>query len=185
MTKRDLIKFLERKMKEKRISVVSEYNALCDQERQKIHDELELPALADEIQQLLQKAFDLWDAWQKKHENYEGLTINPHYYGLITTLSTCTDSEDATMKRLLVENIELNCKALTGIAKESILAEERVIATFNTVISSVQQMKHTKEAAVYLKELGFDLSELEKPADQVQTALMVPVDTNYLFVKAA
>ena len=185
MTKRDLIKFLERKMNEKRSAVVSEYNAIRAQERQKIHEELELPALADGMQMLLQQAYDLWDDWQKKHESYEGLTVNPHYYGLIPTLSACTDTEDATMKRLLVENIELKCKALTSIAKESNLAEERVIATFNTVISSVQQMKHTKEAAVYLKELGFDLSELEKPADQVQTALMVPVDTNYLFVKAA
>jgi rhodanese-related sulfurtransferase len=53
------------------------------------------------------------------------------------------------------------------------------------VLATVQRMKRVKEAAAYLKELGFDLSELENPADSAEKSLMVPVDTNYLFVEAA
>ncbi len=141
--------------------------------------------MAEKIQALLQEACDLWDGWVARYEDCDELSTHSHYGSVPAMLSSCTDSEEATYKRLLGESIRLKSLMLDNISKEHKLQQERIIATFITVTSTVQQMKHTKEAAVYLKELGFDLSELEKPADQVQTALMVPVDTNYLFVKAA
>jgi hypothetical protein len=185
MTKRNLIKYLEQKMDEKRRAVESDYTAACEREKERVFGELGLPALADKMQLLLQQAHDLWNDWKAKNESYEGLKINNYYYALIFQLTASTDSEDATYKKLTVEHIEFDSKMLESMKKQYRIDVERVIMTFSTVISTVQQMKHTKEAAVYLKELGFDLSELENPVNQAQTALMVPVDTNYLFVKAA
>ena len=185
MTKRDLIKFLERKMNEKRHAVERSFNAACEGEKERVFGELGLPALATEMQPLLERARDLWDDWKAKNEGYVGLSINSYYYSLLPQLTSCTDSEGATYKKLTNEHIGLESRVLDSLRKQYHNDVERVIATFTTVISTVQQMKHTKEAAVYLKELGFDLSELENPDNQAQTALMVPVDTNYLFVKAA
>ena len=186
MTKRNLIKFLDRKMNEKRLAVKRDYYAACDEEKQKVFVELGLPTLAEKMQQLLQQTHDIWEAWKAENKDYAGLSINSYYYSsLLPQLPAFTDSEDATYKKLIDEHIRLESKTLDSMKKQFHLDDERVVTTFTTVISTVQQMKHTKEAAVYLKELGFDLSELENPADQAQTALMVPVDTSYLFVKAA
>jgi hypothetical protein len=185
MTKRDIIKFLEKKQNEKVSAVRAEYIAACRQEEQRVYDELGLPGLAGNIQAHLQEASNLWEDWKKRHEGYDGLNIVFSHYSLMGRVFRAADASDGTYMSLLDENIGYSSKTLDSMKKQCTLEQERVMATFTTVISTVQQMKYTKEAVAYLKELGFDLSELENPIDQTQTALMVPIDTSYLFVKAA
>jgi hypothetical protein len=185
MTKRDIIKFLERKQNEKVSAVRAEYVTACRQEEQRVYDELGLPALAGNIHAHIQEASKLWEDWQKRHEGYDGLKIVFSHYSLMGRVFRAADTSDGTYTSLLDENISYSSKTLDSMRKQCTLEQERVMATFTTVISTVQQMKFIKEAAAYLKELGFDLTELENPAPQDQTALMVPIDTSYLFVKAA
>ena len=185
MTKRDIIKFLERKKQEKIDAVWSEYSKSREQLLQVTYSKLELPDLAGKMQPLLEQAYQLWNSWKTEHENYEGLTFNNSFYSLPDMLNSCTSSESATFKKLVNDHISMNTKELTALRDESHAQTKSVSSTFNTVFATVHQMKTAKQAAEYLKELGFDLSELESPEKQVETALMVPVDTRFLFVKAA
>jgi hypothetical protein len=185
MTKRDIIKFLEKKQTEKIFAIRDEYEARRDKLIQKTYSKLGLPALADKIQPLLAEACALWEAWKKKHENAEGLSFHAYYNSLATLLANSTASEDATYLKLKGDHLTLETKEMEFLRKMLTDELDGANSTYTTVIATVQQMKAAKEAAAYLKELGFDLSELENPAEQVQTALMVPVDTRHLFVKAA
>ena len=185
MTKRDVIKFLERKQQEKTNDITAQYNAEREQYVQSIYSAMQLPELASKIQPLLDKAYRLLENWKEKHKNREGLSIQTYYFSLAGQLISCTSSENATYKKLTNDDMKLETKEM-GLLHRAFLDERNCVnATFNTVIQSVQQMKSAKQAAIYLRELGFDLSELENPSEQAQTALMVPVDTQFLFVKDA
>ena len=184
MTKRDIIKFLERKENEKTSAIQSDYEAKREQLIQSTYSKWGVPALADKIQPHLEEACKLWEDWKKKNENNDGLSIHA-YYSLVPQLISATSSEDATYKKITGENLRLETKELEALKRECTNQLRGARTTYNTVSATVQQMKTAKQAAVYLKELGFDLSELSNPAEQVQTALMVPIDTRYLFVQAA
>jgi hypothetical protein len=184
MTKRDIIKFLERKQQEKLDAIRKDYEQSQEKYEQATYAKLDVPALADKIQPLLEQAYGLWKDWRETCENQEGLTIRG-YHTLISSLAYCASSNDGTYKKLVNEHIMLDTKEMEHMYKAYQDEREGVLKTFRTVLASVQQMKTAKQAAAYLKELGFDLSELENPAKQMETALMVPVDTQFLFVKAA
>lgn len=54
---------------------------------------------------------------------------------------------------------------------------------YRNVIANVSNMKNAKLAMEYLKNLGFDLSDLVKADENpVTTALSVEVDTRFLFI---
>lgn len=185
MTKREILKFLERKQQEKISAICDEYLALREQLLQKVYAELGLPALADKIHSLLAEAGRLWADWQKEHEYLDYITCHHNYYSLSGLIDGYTSSETTTLDKLVNDDIRVLPEDVRNACKEYNVHRECVRNTFNTVITTVQEMKSAKQAAIYLKELGFDLSEIGKPAEPAQTALMVPVDTRFLFVNAA
>jgi uncharacterized protein Yka (UPF0111/DUF47 family) len=185
MTKRDIIKFLERKHDEKRSAVEAEYLVLRDQLLESTYTMLDLTEVANQIQQLFSEAGRLWDAWKQQHENTDILEFKARYSSFESRIYEFNNEDGDTLKMLTEYSVKVEPDAMEKLNREYRSQVENVKKTFQAVTATVQQMKFTKEAAVYLKELGFDLSELENPVDQAQTALMVPVDTRYLFVKAA
>lgn len=81
---------------------------------------------------------------------------------------------------LRIENsksYEKICKHFNEIIKKT---EEE----YRRVIINVKSLKTVKLGVEYLESLGFDLTEL-KEADQkpLVTALSVPINTDYLFIK--
>jgi hypothetical protein len=185
MTKRDIIRFLERKQHEKTSSVREVYEATRDQLVKDTYTKLGLDKLAEKMQPLLEEAHGLWESWRKKHENKDGITFNTYYNSLVVRLDKATSSDTATYDTLTGDHVRLETKDLSKLYDGYAAQIKCVNDTFITVMATVHQMKSSKQAAAYLKELGFDLSELENPVEQVQTALMIPVDTRFLFVKAA
>jgi len=185
MTKRDILKFLERKQNEKKNAIYAEYVALRKQLLQNAYSTLGLPTLVGKVQPLLAEACRLWDEWEKEHENLDYITFHHSYYTLTGLVNSYTTSEDATFNKIVEEDISVEPVEVKNAYADYKIQRDCVNNTFHTVISTVQEMKNAKQAAIYLKELGFDLSEMNNPAEQVQTALMVPVDTRFLFVEAA
>ena len=59
----------------------------------------------------------------------------------------------------------------------------KVKKTYETVEGNVRGMANAKQAAEYLKGLGFDLSKLETDAQAPTTALAAPVDRSYLLLE--
>lgn len=84
--------------------------------------------------------------------------------------------------RAQIENVSPNLKAI-----EKAYDEEKHKIAFNylNVITHVKALRSTKKSIEYLRSLGFDVSELEDPRVDEVTALAVPVDVSYLFIKKA
>ena len=59
----------------------------------------------------------------------------------------------------------------------------KVKKTYETVAGNVRGMANAKQAAEYLKGLGFDLRQLETDAQAPTTALAAPVDRSYLLLE--
>ena len=185
MTKRDLIKFLERKQREKQMSITHEYQVLREEILQRTYAEIGLTALAEKMQTILEEASNLWKSWMQKHENTDWIQVNSNYYSIIAVLNGCAHDNNAMFKRLTGNELRVNPAEIELADKEYVKQQHCVNNTFIAVITTVQQMKNAKQAVVYLKELGFDLSELENIKPDAKTALMVQIDTRYLFTKAA
>lgn len=86
-------------------------------------------------------------------------------------------------KRQIIKWLESQSeKALAEVETQSEKALNTYYAERN-VIANVSNMKNAKLAMEYLKNLGFDLSELVKADENpVTTALSVEVDTRFLFI---
>lgn len=185
MTKREILKFLEIKRNEKLSSIHSDYKTLRGQLMQKAYTDLELNTLAGQIQPLLSDACRLWNDWVKKNENLDYVSIHHSTYNMSGLLNRYTAYDGATLVNLVKDDINVEPDEVKNAYQEYKANRDCVMNTYTTVYVTVQEMKNAKQAAVYLNELGFDLSEIGKPAEPEQTALMVPVDTRFLFVKAA
>lgn len=79
-------------------------------------------------------------------------------------------------------------EALAEVKEQRQAAQERLLAmkikkTYETVAGNVRGMANAKQAAEYLKGLGFDLSKLETDAQAPTTALAAPVDRSYLLLE--
>jgi len=103
MTKRDIIKFLERKQKEKENAVRTDYEAARKQFIEDTYSKLGLPDLATKMQALLTEADSLWSSWKEKNEGFDGLVFYPYYSSLVGQLASYTSADGATYKKLASE----------------------------------------------------------------------------------
>lgn len=84
-----------------------------------------------------------------------------------------TKEKGACYNQLLDGQVQIETDDMLRAKKEYIKMMEQIEANFNAVVATVEGMKTAKDAAAYLKELGFDLSELEEPPTPVMLAKRV------------
>lgn len=184
MTKRDIVKFLKSKHLEKKAELFDINLKRREQIYSDTYSMLGLPALAGQIQPLLTEALRLWVDWKKEHESYDGLIFN-FYDSLEDSLSAYTSSDSATYDKITSSHLNLNSEEQRNSWVEYDERMKRVDDTFNAVFATVREIKSAEKAATYLKELGFDLSELETSAAQSPNTLTAPIDIRDLLVQAA
>lgn len=181
MTKKDLTKWLTQKEEH----AVSESDKAYHEARQKLLDEryqmFGFDKVADQIQAKLIEAFKLWNVWKNGLPDDSGFRFSGSWYSLENMLNGFTEEPDATYERLTKMEIKLETKALSNLYREHQRIQENICKTYADVQAVVLSLKTVKEAQAYLKELGFDLTELEKGPQPV-TALAVKIDTSYLFL---
>ena len=93
MTKRDIIRFLEKKHYEMVKAANDEYCATINKIKEGTYSELGLPDLANKIQPLLAEALSLWEEWKKDNSDVDGLSFHTYYLYLECLLSDYTSSE--------------------------------------------------------------------------------------------
>lgn len=182
MTKRELIKYLDNARYSKRISVDSEQRKIIRAVRDKALAELGFDAVAESVQKSLDKAIDSYKKWSDANDGKNGVrVINSYYNHLPTLLYEYTKEKGACYNHLLDNQVQIETDDMLRAKKEYTRLMEQVEANFNTVVATVEGMKTTKDAAAYLKELGFDLSELEEPPTPVMLAKRV--ESRFLLVE--
>ena len=181
MTKRDLVKWLEKKHSEAMQKAKDEYLALRMQAKQKLCDSHGFNQAADQIQEHLDKALAIWGDWKNKIDGVEGISCHNGYHSLNSSLYVYTREGGSFYNQALNEEIAVDSAEIKHIEATGKELLKNITRNYTNVIAVVQSFKTTKEAAAYLKELGFDLGELENPPAPV-TALAVQINTSYLFI---
>ena len=179
MTKVQLLKWLDGKQREALAEVKEQHRAAQERLLAMKIEKSGYPEFAASVLPLLQEVFDKLEAIHKDHEDL----IGPSYYSygeLPHTLRFCgnTPPEDRLMAQVIRstqmdKNLENQYETLGRKVKK----------TYETVAGNVRGMANAKQAAEYLKGLGFDLRQLETDAQAPTTALAAPVDRSYLLLE--
>jgi hypothetical protein len=175
------VKWLERKHDAAVRKTEKEYLALRMQAKQELCDNLGFDKAAAQMQEHLDEALAIWSDWKKKIDGVEGISTHNGHYSLDSSLYPYTGENRGIYKQALNMEIVVSTAEIKRIEETGKDLVDNINRNYMNVIAVVQSFKTTKEAAAYLKELGFDLTELENPPAPI-TALTVQINTNFLFI---
>lgn len=181
MTKKQLIKWVEGKQKDALLAVSEQYIKALEDHTAALHVELGLAALASEIKPLLEQADNLLMAWREKWENRVNMVS--YYQNLHGRLYDFIKGENALYNALADNEFRDTTEERRRIDDAKRSVEREVNSNYSNVLRNLQAFKDAKLGLEYLKELGFDVSEvIAMDQAPVSTALAVPVDTRFLFL---
>lgn len=181
MTKTSIVKWLENKRRLTLATVEEKYGAIRKQKVDNLCTELGLKETADQIHTHFDEITRIWNEWKKKHQDQPEVSYTGNWCSLDNTLQNYTNIED-TYDVILGHTVSLSNNELRMDTKSYQELRLNIIETYDNVIAAVKSMKSVKDAAAYLKELGFDLADLEA-GEKPQVALAVQVNTQFLFLK--
>jgi len=174
MTKRDLIKYLDNARYNKKISADHDYLDILQAIRDKALAKLGFDAVAESVQKSLDNVLDTYKKWTGANDSKNGVRVKTSYYNhLPSILYDYTKEKGACYNHLLNDQVSIETDEMLRAKKDYTKLTEQIEANFNAVVATVEGMKTAKDAAAYLKELGFDLSELEEPPTPVMLAKRV------------
>lgn len=182
MTKKQLIKWIEGKQSAALAQIDDQYQKALTDHKAVLYIELGIADLAAEIKPLLDKADALLSAWSERHA--ERVTTTSEYYNsLRQRLYPFISSENALYESIIAHEFRDSTPERKQLENRKSEMSREVKANYGNVIRNLEALANAKLGLEYLKELGFDVSEVvamdEKP---VITALAVPVDTRFLFL---
>lgn len=184
MTKRDLVKWLEKKK--------PEAIAKADKAREKaIADAKELEYKEIGFDEFLEDAIPHLQRFIKKYGEFidkvnaiDGYSISKYHwhYGYNDFISRFGDI--ATIRKNIEEILRLDTERYRKARDDANSNRRAVESTYNTVIETIKNLPTAKDGLEYLKKLGFDVSEIE-PAEkkkQLPATISVNVDVKYLLL---
>lgn len=181
MTKVQLLKWLDGKQREALAEVKEQHRAAQEQLLAMKIEKSGYPELAASLLPLLQEVFDKLEAIHKDHEDL----IGPNYfsygelpYALRNILCGNTPPRDRLMAQV-IRDTQMD----KSLHNQFETLGRKVKKTYETVAGNVRGMANAKQAAEYLKGLGFDLRQLETDEQAPTTALAAPVDRSYLLLE--
>ncbi|MBO5921932.1 MAG: hypothetical protein J6Q48_06045 [Bacteroidaceae bacterium] len=183
MTKKQLIKWLENKQHEAIETAKEKFSEMMDEYITKRNEIMKLDETASQIAELISKADDIVDAWKKDIEKKCGVDTTVNYYSSLKSRLSYILTTEEVKKYMLYEFVDSSTSIRT-IKKKNDEVIDGINKNYINVIANVQNLKDAKTGMEYIKELGFDLSDLLKADEQpITTALSTPIDTRYLFIK--
>jgi hypothetical protein len=148
------------------------------------NEKIGLDVTATAISALMQQAYSLTESFKEKVKSeYPGTDTLCGYYGSISYKLANMSSQAEIRSCLLKEFEDGRTEIRKGIKVRKNEMIKGITDNYRNVIANVSNMKNAKLAMEYLKNLGFDLSDLVKADENpVTTALSVEVDTRFLFI---
>jgi len=186
MTKRDLVKWLERKKIEAVDKAAEAKDQAIKNAEELVYEKLGVDEFINNIYSSVSDALDKYEAYIEKvnSKSDTGISISPYhyYYGYNTVLERYGDKR--VLRNRLVELIYIKTEDYNTLCSNLREDCRNVHRTYDTVIETVKNLPTAKDGIEYLKKLGFDISEIQ-PAEkkkQLPATMSVNVDVKYLLL---
>lgn len=183
MTKRDLVKWLERKQSEAKKTATEAKDKKIDEIKETFYKELGIDDFVDRVVPIFEKAFAEYKSFYDKVENIDGVTISKYgwkrgYYDIQAF------TEKDNIRDSIIEVIHYADTPTRTKINEVSIECVRVESAYNTVIETVKNLPTAKDGIEYLKKLGFDISEIQpvEQKKQLPATISVNVDVKYLLL---
>lgn len=183
MTKRELVKWLEAKRERTLSELTSKYSKAVKELKSQVIVESGLPAVAEQMETLIDQAMELWSEWKGQQSEADGIRFKRYSY-FLGNIGKYTSSKEATLRQLVDEEFVVWSPNMARLENEYKATREKTRCNYDNVIAVVNSIPKSKQATEYLEGLGFDLMEIEPPKKPV-TALTVKIDKSYLFLQKA
>lgn len=181
MTKRDLVKWLESKEQEALNNAEQQYQEAMKLYNEQLYEKIELRKISDEVEGHLEAACKAYEAWEQKHGETVRI-INGYGCGIGCTIKSTLNRNGGVFKTMIDCDIADKTPEKQKILDKIRTIRKEIKRNYENLIFNVKNMKNAKLACEYLKEIGFDVSNIEAK-EEVCTSLVANIDTTYLFIQ--
>lgn len=181
MTKRDLVKWLESKEREALKNAEQQYQEAMKLHNEQLYEKIELKKISDEVEGHLEAACKAYEAWEQKHGETVRI-ISGYSYGIGCTIKSILNRNGGVFKAMIDYDIADKTPENQKILDKIRTIRQEIHRNYENLILNVKNMKNAKLACEYLKEIGFDVSDIEVK-EEMCTSLAANIDTTYLFIQ--
>ena len=184
MTKRDLVKWLE-KEKEFALNLAKERRKQAiEQATNSAYEAIELDDFIDELSASFSQIIDNFDRLFRRCADHKGMSCHKFHWKLsYAEFKRYLDDPDHLNEHVR-ELISINTDEYNQVKREATLYCNNVELSYDDVIQTVKNLPTAKDGIEYLKKLGFNVSKIEplKQEKQLPATISVNVDTKYLIL---
>ena len=156
MTKKELIKYLQSKENERISELKKEYDEKITQVKKEIMEKSKLKELADTISEQCESLLELYD---KYIEDSPYNTPKSHYYyGSYPPRECLVRLTEKRLEYNIMNHVGLGDDIVSKIENEHRAMVSEVHTTYTKLKNLVKDSVRAKDAAEYLKEVGFDMN---------------------------
>ena len=184
MTKRDLVKWLEKKSLEARTIAQKDRDKLINSAKEVEYVDIGLDDFVKDTVEMFRKYLDRYADFIKNVNSIDGMSMSKYNWRFGYNDFVAKFSDAQTIRDNYAEAIHINTVRYKEIVDKANSSKAKVESTYYTVIETVKNLPTAKDGLEYLKKLGFDVSEIE-PAEkkkQLPATISVNVDTRYLLL---
>lgn len=184
MTKRDLVKWLEKKKFEAIAKAERAKDEAIEAARELEYKDIGLDEFLENSVPHLQRFIKNYGEYIEKVNAIDDISMSKYNwnYGYHEFVARFGDIE--TIRTKMKESIHLDTKRYNKTREDANSYRRNVESTYNTVIETVKNLPTAKDGIEYLKKLEFDISEVQ-PAErkkQLPATINVNVDVRYLLL---
>ena len=184
MTKRDLVKWLEKKKPEAIDKAERARDEIITAAKELEYKTIGFDDFLDEALPCLQEFIEKYGKFIDKVKTFNGMSMSKYNwkYGYNDFVARFGDRQD--VRRNMEEAISIDTERYRKTRDDANFNRRKVESTYNTVIETVKNLPTAKDGIEYLKKLGFDISEIQ-PAEQkkqLPATISVNVDVKYLLL---
>lgn len=184
MTKRDLIKWLEKKKPEAIAKAEKAKNEAIDVAKELEYKEIGFDEFLEDAIPHLQRFIKKYGEFIDKANKFDGIIVSKYNWNYGYNEFVARFGDIKTIRAKMKDSIRLDTKRYNKTKESAYSYRRNVESTYITVIETVKNLPTAKDGLEYLKKLGFDVSEIE-PAEkkkQLPATISVNVDVRYLLL---
>lgn len=184
MTKRELVKWLEKKSLEARTTAQKDRDKLVNRAKEVEYVDIGLDDFVKDTVDIFKKYLDRYADFIKHVNSIDGMSMSKYNWRFGYNDFVARFSNAQTIRDNYIEAIRIDTLRYREIVDKANSDREKVASTYYTVIETVKNLPTAKDGLEYLKKLGFDISEIQpvEQKKQLPATISVNVDVKYLLL---